>query len=220
MALPNNAIYGCVRGGRNEKAGNDFFDHLASHIWICAAFITIAGLSPFLHRHHSEVKWFLLSQPNVSAEVPLFLFFPSHRRWPFMLSWPRQCSMKKGVCLCVCVFLNESTIHIPLSLSCSGADSHPRAGMDVSHAAPRWTLKRQQRAKMGRLAPFCPSAFFIPQMSADNFLCDCEWLLYYCGKRGMYRGMQGELMTHKNYFCIDCVRPQGLECLLAYLVIT
>lgn len=160
MALPNNAIYGCVRGGRNEKAGNDFFDHLASHIWICAAFITIAGLSPFLHRHHSEVKWFLLSQPNVSAEVPLFLFFPLHRRWPFMLSWPRQCSMKKGVCLCVCVFLNESTIHIPLSLSCSGAESHPRAGMDVSHAAPRWTLKRQQRAKMGRLAPFCPSAFF------------------------------------------------------------
>lgn len=220
MALPNNAIYGCVRGGHNEKAGNDFFDHLASHIWICAAFITIAGLSPFLHRHHSEVKCFLLSQPNVSAEVPLFLFFPSHRRWPFMLSWPRQCSMKKGVCLCVCVFLNESTIHIPLSLSCSGADSHPRAGMDVSHAAPRWTLKRQQRAKMGRLALFCPSAFFIPQMSADNFLCDCEWLLYYCGKRGMYRGMQGELMTHKNYFCIDCVRPQGLECLLAYLVIT
>lgn len=32
MALPNNAIYGCVRGGHNEQAGNDFFDHLASHI--------------------------------------------------------------------------------------------------------------------------------------------------------------------------------------------
>lgn len=32
MALPNNGIRGCVEGGHNEQAGNDLFDHLASHI--------------------------------------------------------------------------------------------------------------------------------------------------------------------------------------------
>lgn len=45
MALPNNATY--VKGGRNEQTGNDFFDHLASHIWICETFIIMAGLSLF-----------------------------------------------------------------------------------------------------------------------------------------------------------------------------
>lgn len=111
MALPNNALCVYVEGGHNEQAGNDLFDHLASHIWICATFITTAGLPPFCIDITQRGNVSLLSQPNVSAEVPLF---PSHRRWPFMLSWPGNVAWKR----CVCVS-NESTIHIPLSLSCS-----------------------------------------------------------------------------------------------------
>lgn len=93
---------------RNEQAGNDLCYHFASHIWICATFIIMAGIDSVLRWHHSEVKCCLLSQANVSGEVPLFSITPPMTLY---VALARQCSVKKGVCVCVCLTSPPSTSH-------------------------------------------------------------------------------------------------------------
>lgn len=181
MVLPNNILCRCVKGGDNEQAGNDLFDHLASHIWIWASFITTAGLTPFCIDITQSWNVSSYHNLNVSAEVPLL---PSLRRWPFMFVLARQCSVKK-----VCVCARQTNPH-PTVIKLLWVPE-PSAGMDGSHAAPRWTLKRQQRAKMGQLTLFCPSAFLFHRWVQIIF---CAILSDYCitvAKGGCIRECRG-----------------------------
>lgn len=127
--------------------------------------------SIFSH-HHSEVSCFLQSSPNVCVEGPLLL---SHRRWPCILSWPGNVAWKMCVySLYLCSCLGKKRNPHPTIIKLLWV---PELTPDGSHAAPRWTLKRQQRTQMGRVAFFRPSTFLFHRWVQIIF---CAILSDYC----------------------------------------
>lgn len=91
--------------------------------------------------------------PNVCAEEPVFAI-----TLPMTLQvvLTRQCSVKKVCLFSIFVYVFEKTNPHPTVIKLLRV---PPPTPDGSHAAPRWTLKRQQRAQMGRVAFFRSSTF-------------------------------------------------------------